>query len=37
VLTDDGEKDITIGLQNMEMVEVLDGITENTAIYIPEE
>lgn len=37
VLTDDGEKEITLGLQNMEMVEVLDGITENTAIYIPEE
>lgn len=37
VLTDDGEKDISIGLQNMEMVEVLDGITEKTAIYIPEE
>lgn len=35
VLTDDGEKEITIGLQNMEQVEVLDGINERTAIYKP--
>jgi len=37
VLTDDGEKEITIGLQNMEMVEVLNGLAENTAIYKPEQ
>lgn len=36
VLTDDGEKEITTGLQNMELVEVLDGINEHTAIYKPE-
>ena len=36
VKTDKGLTDITIGLQNMDYVEVLSGITENTYIYKPE-
>ncbi len=36
VLTDDGETTITIGLQNLGLVEVLDGLDEKTAIYKPE-
>lgn len=36
VLTDEGETSVTIGLENMVMVEILDGINENTAIYKPE-
>ena len=36
VLTDDGETKVSIGLQNLERVEILDGITEKTAIYKPE-
>jgi len=36
VLTDKGETQVSIGLQNMVMVEILDGINENTAIYKPE-
>lgn len=36
VLTDEGETSVTIGLENMVMVEILDGISENTAIYKPE-
>jgi multidrug resistance efflux pump len=37
VLTDDGEKEISIGLQNLDRVEILGGINENTAIYKPEQ
>ncbi|MFD2101783.1 efflux RND transporter periplasmic adaptor subunit [Flagellimonas iocasae] len=37
VLTDDGEKEVSIGLQNLDRVEILAGIDENTAIYKPEE
>ncbi|SDR07285.1 efflux RND transporter periplasmic adaptor subunit [Flagellimonas zhangzhouensis] len=36
VLTDDGETTITLGLQNLDMVEVVDGLDETTAIYKPE-
>lgn len=36
VKTDDGLTYITIGLQNMEYVEVISGITKNTYIYKPE-
>ncbi len=36
VLTDKGEIPVTIGLENMVMVEILDGIDENTAILKPE-
>ena len=35
VLTEDGEVEITIGLQNMDRVEVLSGIDENTGILKP--
>ena len=37
VKTDDGLTPITIGLQNMEYVEILSGITKETFIYNPEE
>jgi multidrug resistance efflux pump len=37
VLTDDGETEITIGLQNLDRVEILGGIDEKTAIYKPEQ
>ena len=36
VLTDNGEIEVTIGLQNLESVEILGGIDEKTAIYKPE-
>jgi HlyD family secretion protein len=36
VKTDEGIVTITIGLQNMEYVEVLSGLTKNTNIYKPE-
>ena len=36
VLTEEGETEISIGLQNLDRVEVLGGIDENTAIYRPE-
>ncbi len=36
VITDKGETKVSIGLQNMVLVEILDGINENTAIYKPE-
>jgi RND family efflux transporter MFP subunit len=36
VLTDKGETRVTLGLENMAMVEILDGIDEHTAIYFPE-
>ncbi|RDY58032.1 efflux RND transporter periplasmic adaptor subunit [Flagellimonas nanhaiensis] len=36
VITEEGETEITIGLQNLDRVEVLQGINENTAIYRPE-
>ncbi|NDV44120.1 efflux RND transporter periplasmic adaptor subunit [Flagellimonas sediminis] len=36
VLTDDGETEVTLGLQNLDRVEILGGITEKTAIYKPE-
>jgi len=36
VKTDDGLVTITTGLQNMENIEVLSGITKNTYIYKPE-
>ena len=35
VTTDNGLIDIQIGLQNLEFVEILSGITENTYIYKP--
>ncbi len=37
VLTDDGEIEVTLGLQNLDRVEILNGIDENTAIYKPEQ
>lgn len=37
VLTEQGEIPITIGLQNLDRVEVLNGIDKNTAILKPEE
>lgn len=37
VLTTDGEKEITVGLHNLDLVEVLDGLTEQTAIYKTEQ
>lgn len=37
VITDNGFIEITIGLQNMEFVEILSGITENTYVYKPKE
>ncbi len=36
VKTDDGIVNITTGLQNMEYIEVLSGITKDTPIYKPE-
>lgn len=36
VKTDDGIIAITTGLQNMEFIEVISGITETTSIYKPE-
>ena len=36
VKTDDGEVTIKIGLQNMDFVEVISGITEKTNIYKPD-
>ncbi|MFN3136827.1 MAG: efflux RND transporter periplasmic adaptor subunit [Allomuricauda sp.] len=36
VLTDEGETQVTTGLENMSMVEILDGIDEHTALYPPE-
>ena len=36
VKTDDGIVTITTGLQNMEFIEVISGITENTNIHKPE-
>ena len=36
VKTDDGLVTITTGLQNMELIEVLSGITKDTYIYNPE-
>src|SRR5690606_36688451 len=35
-LTDEGETSVTIGLENMVLVEILNGISQNTAIYKPE-
>ncbi len=37
VLTEEGEITVTVGLQNLDRVEVLDGIDEKTAILKPEE
>lgn len=37
VLTENGEVEITIGVQSMDRVEVLSGINENTAILKPEQ
>ncbi|MBO0331898.1 efflux RND transporter periplasmic adaptor subunit [[Muricauda] lutisoli] len=37
VLTDDGEIEVTLGLQNLDRVEILKGIDENTVIYKPEQ
>ncbi len=37
VITDDGELIIETGLQNMDLVEVLSGITEETPIYKPKQ
>lgn len=37
VLTDNGVVDVTTGLQNLEQVEILDGISENTYLLKPEE
>ena len=37
VLTEDGETSITVGLQNLDRVEVLGGIDEKTAIFKPEQ
>ncbi|NAY92415.1 HlyD family efflux transporter periplasmic adaptor subunit [Muricauda sp. JGD-17] len=37
VLTEDGEIPVTIGLQNLDRVEVLEGIDKNTALLKPEE
>ncbi len=36
VITDEGEIEVTLGLQNLDKVEILSGITEKTAIYKPE-
>ncbi|WP_235855490.1 efflux RND transporter periplasmic adaptor subunit [Flagellimonas pelagia] len=36
VLTDNGEIEVTVGLQNLESMEILGGIDEKTAIYKPE-
>ncbi|MEC7263268.1 MAG: efflux RND transporter periplasmic adaptor subunit [Bacteroidota bacterium] len=36
VMTDEGETVVTLGLQNLERVEILSGITKKTAIYKPE-
>ena len=33
VKTEDGIKNVKTGLQNMEYIEILSGITENTYIY----
>jgi HlyD family secretion protein len=35
VITDNGEVSVSIGLQNIDRVEVLDGIDANTTIYKP--
>ncbi|MDF0708830.1 efflux RND transporter periplasmic adaptor subunit [Flagellimonas okinawensis] len=35
VITDEGETTVILGLQNLDMVEVIDGIDEKTAIYKP--
>jgi multidrug efflux pump subunit AcrA (membrane-fusion protein) len=35
VLTEDGEKEVVIGLQNLEKVEILDGIDANTYLLKP--
>lgn len=37
VRTDDGLMPVTLGLKNMEYVEILSGLTKNTYIYKPEE
>jgi multidrug resistance efflux pump len=37
VLTSEGKIQVTIGLQNLEQVEILQGIDENTALLKPEE
>lgn len=37
VLTDDGLVDVKIGLENLEFVEIIEGITVETQIYKPEE
>lgn len=37
VRTDEGTISVTTGLQNMEYIEILSGITKNTFIYKPEE
>ncbi|MBO0324275.1 efflux RND transporter periplasmic adaptor subunit [Muricauda sp. CAU 1633] len=37
VLTDNGEKEVSIGLQNLDRIEILGGIDENTVIYKPEQ
>ncbi len=37
VLTENGEIEVTLGLQNLDRVEILEGIDENTAIYKPEQ
>ena len=36
VLTEDGEKELGLGLENLEFVEVLSGLDENTTIIKPE-
>ena len=37
VITDDGEVEITTGLESLDKIEVLSGIDKNTTIYLPEE
>ncbi len=37
VLTDDGEKEVRVGLQNLDRIEILKGLDENMAIYKPEQ
>lgn len=37
VITDNGEIEVSVGLQNLDRVEILEGLDENTAIYRPEQ
>ncbi|MCK0162147.1 efflux RND transporter periplasmic adaptor subunit [Allomuricauda sp. F6463D] len=37
VITEDGEIEVSVGLQNLDRVEILDGLDEGTAIYKPEQ